>query len=68
MTELREKLGLSTILTVAKCGGGHHFKIPPKIVRSYELEPGDEIHVDLNTVKRAVLKEQRGKDPCPTTK
>jgi len=57
MTTDREKLGISTIFTVAKCGGGIHFKIPPKLAKSFDLHPGDEIHVDLKTVRRATIKE-----------
>ena len=52
MMSLWNKLGISTILKVAKCGDGYHFRIPKKIVDSFELKPGDEIHVDLKTLRK----------------
>jgi len=57
MSKPTEKMGISTILRVARCGDGFHFRIPARIVKAWDLERGDEIHVDLKTLRRYTEKE-----------
>jgi len=54
----KEKLNLRDIYRAAKCGSGLHLKIPPKIVRAFELETGDEILLTLHEVRYARLREK----------
>ena len=51
-----EKMGIRTLIDVAKCGRGLHLKIPPKIERAYDLESRDQIFVHLIEVRRATIK------------
>lgn len=55
-----EKLGIRTILSLAKCGRGLHVKIPPKIERAYDLESGDTILLQLIEVRHATIREGEG--------
>lgn len=54
---LSQKMDIRVPLKVAKCGSGLHFKIPPKIVKMYSLESGDEVHVQMKFVRYGNIRE-----------
>jgi len=55
-----EKMGIRTLINVAKCGNGLHLKIPAKVTRAYDLESGDTILVQLLEVRHATSREDEG--------
>ena len=55
-----EKMGIRTLIDVAKCGSGVHLKIPPKIERAYDLETGDTILLQMIEVRHATIREKEG--------
>lgn len=55
--KLSQKMDIRTILRVAKCGTGLHFKIPTRIAKLYFLESGDEVHVQMKIVRYHNVRE-----------
>lgn len=52
-----QKMDIRIPLKCSKCSGGLHLKIPPKIVKLYSLETGDEIHVQMKHVLYGNIRE-----------
>jgi len=54
---LGQKMDIRIPLKVAKCSHGFHLWLPPKIVRMYFLESGDEIQVQMKFVRYSNIRE-----------
>ena len=52
-----QKMDARVPLSIAKCGGGLHIKLPPELVSIYALETGDEVLVQFKLVKYSNIRE-----------
>lgn len=56
--KLENKMNIRSIFSVAKCGGGFHIKISPRIAKAFKLESGDEVLVTFHEVRYATIREE----------
>ena len=52
-----QKMDARVPLSIAKCGGGLHIKLPPELVNIYALETGDEVLIQFKFVKYCNIRE-----------
>lgn len=55
--KLGQKMDARPVLSLAKCGGGLHIKLPPELVSMYALETGDEVLIQFKYVKYCNVRE-----------
>jgi hypothetical protein len=52
-----QKMNIRDLYGCASCGNGLHITIPAKLVRAYDIEPGDELLLRIEEVRYGNLRE-----------
>ena len=52
-----QKMDARPVLSLGKCGGGLHLKLPPELVNMYALETRDEVLIQFKRVRYHNIRE-----------
>jgi len=56
-----QKMNIRDLYGCASCGNGIHITIPAKLVRAFDIQPGDELLIRIEEVQYSNIREVREK-------